>query len=588
MSAAALAVPAPYQRIARRQREGTVRSLVTRFPASWLTRFTGDTIRVATLADDYGRAARGEMDRRGCFAADKTIAEQLGLHPVTVQSAFAELEDRRNGGAGAVVRSTRTHRATKTRWVKPTGKDEKCATVSSHALTVLSANRFKVYAFVRMENDFETCPAAKEITQGLGITRETVRQALLDLLAEGWVSKTQEGGGRGHETRYQAHDVPVFRMTQLPLFPQPRQVKSTPPEPAEEAPHPGAGPDQMTLFDGFAWPRNPLGPAAGKALGPAAANPRDTAARKRRSFEPAPLDQAGEAHGGSARRALQVVARGRADDPDAAPHPPAVAVAGPVAASPETQHKCAATISATAYRVLRLLPLQLSSSQYVLASKAVEKAVAEAGGDIDRIADRVHRHLAGRHVTDPYAWITRRGLRNSPCPSPTCEDGRTWPAGANCPICRERYADRRGTPLSFRDRATAIYEVTWACATCDRPGAGVPPADGICRDCCPDAVGAERAPRLAADVRECAAAVRAGIRHKTTTEPGHDAQAAARERTGREMIGRPSLADIQPSGDRQPDLQEGQEAKDMQAGNRRAAGAHRCPAPPPPRPGRMR
>uniref|UniRef100_A0AAU2JKV7 Helix-turn-helix domain-containing protein n=1 Tax=Streptomyces sp. NBC_00049 TaxID=2903617 RepID=A0AAU2JKV7_9ACTN len=527
---AAPAVTIPAQRITPAQREGVVRALVTRFPASWLTRFTGDTIRVATLADDYGRPARGETARRGCFAADKTLADQLNLHPVTVQSAFAELEDRKNDGAGAVVYSTGSRRATKTRWVKPIGEDEKCATVSSHALTALSANRFTVYAYIRTQNDFEAEPSAKEITRSLEITRETVRQALLALLAEGWVSKTQEGGGRGRETRYQAHDVPVFRMTQLPLFPQPRRVKVEPQEPEDETLDPTTDPGQVALFDLSACSRNPLDSTVGNPLGPAVGNPLDSAAQNMPSFDQALSEQAREVSCGSARRALPVVAREAPLD-----NPPVVeaapVVAAPAAASPEPQESTprtrTSTISTTAWRVMRRLPLKLSSGQYGLAAKAIERAVAEVGGDVERITNRVHRNLAGEDVRAPYGWLITRGLRNDPCPAPDCERGFVWGSGEPCRICEERFADRRGTPLIFRDRATAIYEVTWTCTQCERPGPGEVPADGVCDRCCPGAVAPSH--YFPADVQGRTVAVRAGFRHKAAPEAEHAAQAVARE-----------------------------------------------------------
>ncbi|KJY37143.1 hypothetical protein VR44_06375 [Streptomyces katrae] len=154
-------------------------------------------------------------------------------------------------------------------------------------------------------------------------------------------------------------------------------------------------------------------------------------------------------------------------------------------ATPEPPKKPTTTISATAYRVLRLLPLKLSAAQYGLASKAIEEAVAKVDGDVERVSYRVHGRLADeRHpVREPYGWLITRGLRNDQCPAAECESGRIWPTGADCPTCRERYADRRGTPLIFRDRATAIYEVTWTCSGCERPGTGEVPADGTCDGC---------------------------------------------------------------------------------------------------------
>lgn len=184
---------------------------------------------------------------------------------------------------------------------------------------------------------------------------------------------------------------------------------------------------------------------------------------------------------GSARRASSVVARGPVDNPAAGAF--GQAVAAPEAASPEPRGDWPTTISATAYRVLRILPLEFTPGQCALAAKAVERAVSEVG-DVERILNRVHRHLADERqaLREPYGWLISRGLRNDPCPEPACEEGQLWPTGESCRICLERWTDRRGTPLNFR-YSKPVFEVTWTCVDCERPGLGERPADDVCAGC---------------------------------------------------------------------------------------------------------
>ncbi|MFB7353440.1 hypothetical protein [Streptomyces gardneri] len=185
--------------------------------------------------------------------------------------------------------------------------------------------------------------------------------------------------------------------------------------------------------------------------------------------------------GGSARRASSVVARGPVENPAAGTFDQAVA--SPGAASPEPRGDSPTAISATAHRVLRLLPLEFTPGQCALAAKAIERSVSEVG-DVERILNRVHRHLAneGQAVREPYGWLITRGLRNDPCPAPACEEGQLWPTGENCRICIERWADRRSTPVIFRN-SKPVFEVTWNCVDCERPGHGERPADDVCSRC---------------------------------------------------------------------------------------------------------
>ncbi|AXE23553.1 hypothetical protein C0216_08830 [Streptomyces globosus] len=398
-------------------------------PLAWLAHLPGDAARLASKIIDYGHKGQG------CFASDATLAADLGIHRVTVNGYMRLLEALEDSHAMTTVT---TGRATRTRRLRPLRRDqrgiptERYICVSNFARNNLTGNRFKVYAYASFCADTKTEFRNTQAGEKCGITgTDTVRLIVRGLEAEGWLTRSQDGGGR-HGARYDVHRAP---------HPDP----ATPPAPeTATVPHPDPATQNTTLGTH-------------------------------------PSEQAREVAGGSARRATPVVARGPVENSAAGTFEQAVAA--PESASPEPPTKPTITISATAYRVLRHLPLKLSAAQYALASKAIETAVAGVGGDVERIADRVHRHLAGQDVGDPYGWLISRGLRKSPCPAPQCEDGRTWPTGADCPTCHERYADRRGTPLIFRDRATAIYNVTWTCSGCESPGTGEPPVDETCDDC---------------------------------------------------------------------------------------------------------
>ncbi|WP_405832483.1 hypothetical protein [Streptomyces sp. NBC_00105] len=400
-------------------------------PLSWLALLPGDAVRLASKVIDYGHKGQG------CFASDATLASDLGLHRVTVNGYMRLLKALEDGRA---MTTSTTGRATRTRRLRALRRDERGIPterylhVSNFARNNLTGNRFKVYAYASFCTDTRTEFRNAQAGEKCGITgKDTVRLILRGLEAEGWITKTQDGGGR-HGARYEVHP----------------------------APHPD--------------PATPTAP--GTATGP---HP-DPAAQNTSLGTPL-SEQARQVICGSGLGALQVVARDPVENPIAETFPQAVASVD--TASPEAPKKSPTTISATAYRVLRLLRLDFTVGQYALASKAIEQAVAEVRGDVERITHRVHGHLAEERqaVRDPHGWLISRGLRNDPCPAAECEGGRVWPTGQQCGVCIERWKDRRGTPLIFRDRATAIYDVTWHCGVCERPGVGEHPAGGACDHC---------------------------------------------------------------------------------------------------------
>lgn len=398
-------------------------------PLSWLAHLPGDAARLASKIIDYGHKGQG------CFASDTTLAADLGLHRVTVNGYMRLLEALEDGHA---MTTEVTGRTTRTRRLRALRRDERgipterYVCVSNFARNNLTGNRFKVYAYASFCADTKTEFRNAQAGEKCGITgKDTVRLILRSLETEGWLTRTQDGGGE-HGARYDVHPAPL---------PDP----ATPPAPeTATGPHPDPAAQNTTLGTH-------------------------------------PSEQARQVSCGSARRATPVVARGPVENPAAGTLGQAVAQAG--AASPEPHKDSPTTISATAYRVLRLLPLEFTPGQYVLAAKAIERAVAEAG-DIERIVNRVHRHLADerQEVREPYGWLITRGLRNDPCPAPACEAGQLWPTGETCRICVERWADRRGTPLIFRN-SKPVFEVAWTCVDCERPGRGERPADDVCSRC---------------------------------------------------------------------------------------------------------
>ncbi|MFG2999752.1 hypothetical protein [Streptomyces sp. NPDC048340] len=401
----------------------------TLLPLSWLAPLPGDAVRLASKIIDYGHKGQG------CFASDATLAADLALHRVTVNGYMRLLEALEDGRAMATAA---TARATHTRRLRPLRRDERgipterYICVSNFARNNLTGNRFKVYAYASFCADTKTEFRNAQAGEKCGITgKDTVRLIVRGLEAEGWLTRVQDGGGtRG--ARYDVHPAP---------HPDP----ATPPAPETTTdPHPDPAAQNTTL-------------------------------------RTHPSEQARPVSCGSAGTASPVVARGPVKIPVIGTFGQAVATAG--TASPEPQQQTPATISATAYRVLRLLPLEFTPGQYSLAAKAVERAVA-AVGDVERIATRVHRNLGGQDVRDPYGWLITRGLRNDPCPEPACEQGFVWPTGEACRICAERWTDRRGTPLLFRDRAASLFGGTWDCSACKNPRRGEAPADAVCGDCC--------------------------------------------------------------------------------------------------------
>ncbi|MFF0550796.1 hypothetical protein ACFYUL_17750 [Streptomyces sp. NPDC004311] len=402
----------------------------TLMPLAWLARLPGDAVRLASKVIDYGHGGQG------CFASRKRLALELSLHPVTVSGYMALLSLLEDGRA---MTTEVTGRATPTRRLRPLRRDENGRPAepfirfSNDARDALRGNRLKVYVYAKFCADTRTEFRRSQAEKLCGITgKDTVRLILRELEAAGWITRIEEGGGL-HGARYDVHDKPVNH---------PDPATPTAPETAT-----GPHPDPATQNTSLGTPLS---------------------------------EQAREVSCGSARRATPVVARDPVENP--AVRTFGQAVASDETATPEPPKKSPTTISATAYRVLRHLPLKLSAAQYILASKAIEQAAAEVQGDVDRIANRVHRNLAGQDVVDPYGWLITRGLRNSPCPAPECQEGYVWPTGQSCRICVERWCDRRGTPLLFRSSAP-VFSAIWECSVCERPRPGDPPADEVCGNC---------------------------------------------------------------------------------------------------------
>ncbi|MDH6710473.1 putative DNA-binding transcriptional regulator [Kitasatospora sp. MAA19] len=174
-----------------------VRLPATRFPAAWLSDrdLTGDLIRVVTLVQDYG------WKSGLCFAADETIGRQLGLSRGGVNRLIAKAK------AKNLVRASRNP-ATRTmnRRVRPLANDELAVCVGSYARAHLAGTRFKVYALLSLRQQFtESTPVAR-IARECQIKEDTAREAVAELLVQGWVSRGQSEK-RGY--RYVVHPMPV-------------------------------------------------------------------------------------------------------------------------------------------------------------------------------------------------------------------------------------------------------------------------------------------------------------------------------------------------------------------------------------------
>ncbi|CAM5552145.1 Helix-turn-helix domain-containing protein OS=Kitasatospora aureofaciens OX=1894 GN=GCM10010502_74140 PE=4 SV=1 [Kitasatospora aureofaciens] len=169
----------------------------TRFPAAWLgdRDLTGDLIRVVTLVQDYG------WKSGSCFAADGTIGRQLGLSRGGVNRLIAKAK------AKNLVRTSRNP-ATRTmnRRVRPLADGELAVCISSYARTHLAGTRFKVYAFLSLRQHFPEPTPVGRIARECRIKEGTARDAVAELLAQGWVSR---GPGERRVFRYVVHPVPV-------------------------------------------------------------------------------------------------------------------------------------------------------------------------------------------------------------------------------------------------------------------------------------------------------------------------------------------------------------------------------------------
>ncbi|WP_188302628.1 MarR family transcriptional regulator [Streptomyces sp. CBMA123] len=156
---------------------------------------TGDLIRVVTLVQDYG------WKSGFCFAADETLGRQLGLSRGGVNRLIARAK------AKDLVRATRNPATgTMNRRVRPPADDELTVCVGSYARASLAGTRFKVYALLTLRQHFPEPTPVVRIARECGMKEATAREAVAELLAQGWVSR-RAGGRRAY--RYVVHPVPL-------------------------------------------------------------------------------------------------------------------------------------------------------------------------------------------------------------------------------------------------------------------------------------------------------------------------------------------------------------------------------------------
>jgi hypothetical protein len=436
-------------------------SFGTRFPVTWLARFTGDQIRAVTVVGDYCLSKA-----KYCWASNATIASQLGLHERTVAALLRAAE-------GVLMECKHRVGGTVERRVKQAGREVRAVWISAIARNVLSGNRFKVYCALSYREHLETATSAKQLAVLCGLRAETARVVAAQLVAEGWVSRKGESGGA---YRYTVHAVPLVGVaTQEALFAQPQQARplAEPADP-EEVEEVSGCPGQLDLFSlvesvetpldltppsplvsapqssslDQALLNKPLRAVRGCGSGEAETSvPRDTRACEGNSEPTASVSAVAE-------RAA-VVARVGAASPEP-PKTPSATTTNPASGSSALPPM---TVSAEVHQILRLVPDlvdRMNRWQQREAARAIGQAIREVGGDVERVAQRLERRyvLERDEIRDPYAWLAapgrNRGLVRRGCHLPNCESGTDVELGGECQTCayhvegaQHRHAMRR-------------------------------------------------------------------------------------------------------------------------------------------------
>ncbi|MFJ6617604.1 hypothetical protein ACIQOW_08515 [Kitasatospora sp. NPDC091335] len=478
----AVAAAAPAATAGQRPPRRSSAPFWTRFPSMWLPLLTGDHLRSVTAAGDYARGADGY-----CWAADRTLAGGLGLHPDTVGAGLRAAE------AADIVRAVRRPGGTSARvLVLPETDDDTVlwVCVSSYARNVLTAYDFLAYCALSVRQHLDEPTSMDLIARLTGMSPARARTAVAELLAAGWIT-SRDAPGRA--ARYTVHPAPLAGVaTQLVLdFPRPRPVKVDRPAPAEPA-HRGETDGQLALFDPAdpdttphgstvttphgSTATTPHGSTATTPHGSTATTPHGSTGRTRSpqqdlSNRPAAVGGCGSAVGDTA---VPRDTGAPASTRDAAVRPAAAS------AAPEPRTLPPLLITPAAYRVLAEVPAlvaRMSRWEQRQAARAVGAAIETAAGDADRVADRLRRRYASADPDDvrrPYGWLAERGLTRRGCSAPACESGWDLVRDDSCRSCATRIEEARAVETARRAQhhpapasepaPAAARSRTWVCA----------------------------------------------------------------------------------------------------------------------------
>ncbi|MFF7995083.1 hypothetical protein ACFZDG_35600 [Kitasatospora xanthocidica] len=487
--------------------------IVTRFPAAWLRDFTGDLLRVVTTVRDYGRKSGR------CWAADATIAEQLGLSRGGVNRLLGKAEQ-----ADLVRSEHNPSTGTRNRWVRPMADDELAVCVSAHARASLSGTRFKVYCGLSLREHLGETTSARQLAKLSGVGAETARVVAAELVADGWVSRT---GDEGRAFRYTVHAVPLAVVApQLSLIQQPQ--RSAQPAAAEDAeadfPEDTVCPGQLDLSDSEQGDWTPLDLVTGTPLDSVTATPPVLIALTG-SLDQDLVKKPSVRGGCSSGVADTSVPRGPVEDPAAAAEP--TYRAGVVAPSADLQTQAPAptktpvlspmTVSADIHQVLRLVPglvARMSRWQQRESARAIGAAIREVGGDVERVVDRVERRYAlllnDDEVRDPYAWLAHRAVRRRGCDLASCESGKDMDHGGDCQSCAFRIEGAQARHAERRQQRGDLVAAARGCS-------GSEPGDGTSEGARPLAVAPLPEPRRCP--RHRATAVPCGLCARPAEQP---------------------------------------------------------------------
>ncbi|MEV4559078.1 helix-turn-helix domain-containing protein [Kitasatospora sp. NPDC049285] len=460
---------------------GAERAFWCRFPAAWLTRYTGDTIRTVTTVADYARRSGS------CWASNATLASALGLHEKTVAATLREVE-------GILVLADQpSPNGTLGRRARPVGEDELAVTISSLARNALSGHRFKVYCAISLRSDLGLSASASALAQACGMSAEACRTIARDLVADGWVSRDAPVG---RAPKYDVHPAPVAgAAAQLALFAQPRQSARPEGVPGLEGdvadPADVVCEGQLALFgEGSEELLTPLVPAPVTPLlslpqAPLVAAPQTGHLQQAHFNKPSAVD------GCFSRVADTLVTRdahAREDVP--AGRGPVDAFGRPLRGDKQASRVGTGTKAGnrsgqqSGVRLLRWdigldvdLRVALQPAEDLLrrvTSTSTREFLAghvrAALGNIsrwtgaahaptalaERLTWRLKRQGGSALVDDPIGWMLRRGLpQGQSCSNQACDDGIRLDSGADCVTCELRVEDRRTTRAAVAGQVLA-------------------------------------------------------------------------------------------------------------------------------------